>query len=58
MNQMLIILISLLALAITDVEENVEAERGEESFYTSAIVKAAVIKSPDSLSFKYKCLNR
>ena len=58
MNQVLIILLSLIALAITDVQENVEPERGEESFYTSAIVQAPVIKSPDFLSIKYKCLNR
>jgi len=58
MNQMPMLLLSLIAHAITDVGEKAETKRGEEPFYASDIVKAPVIKSPDFLSIKYKCLNR
>ena len=58
MNQMLIVLLSLIALAITDEGEKAETKIREESFYTSDILKAPLIKSTDSLSIRYKCLNR
>jgi len=56
MNQMLMLLLSLIALEITDVGEKAKTKRGDELFYTSDLVKAPLIKSPEFLSIKYKCL--
>ena len=58
MNQMLMLLHSLIAFAITDVGGKDETKRREEPFYTSDLVKGPLIKSSDFLSIKYKCLNK
>jgi len=58
MNQMLIILISYISLAVTDIGEKAETKKVENPLSRTELVKASVIKSEIFLSTIYKCANR
>ena len=58
MNQMLIILISYISLAVTGIGEKAETKRVEKPLGRTELVKASVIKSQIFLSTIYKCVNR
>ena len=57
MNQLMIILISYISLAVTDIGE-AETKRVEKPLDRTEIVKASVIKSQIFLSTIYKCVSR